>query len=141
MHGLLATPEELERRAEALVRIDRVAQGHDVDATVPQAVVHEPADDRQPVRARVPNRPLRAVTPRTESSRSAGAARRRSCSSAPPSQVLGAPGAQALVLDEVVVHRRLVVVAEVQHPGLTVQEPARILEQPVQAQEPRTVGR
>src|SRR5947209_985137 len=44
-------------------------------------------------------------------------------------QVLRAPRAAALVGDEVVVHRGLAIVAEVQHAGAIVQEPVRVLKQ------------
>src|SRR5215469_3971296 len=57
------------------------------------------------------------------------------------SQVLHPPGPQSLVLNEVVVHRWLAVVAEVQHPRLTVQEAPRVAEQAVQREKLRSVRR
>src|SRR4051812_24444115 len=57
------------------------------------------------------------------------------------SQVLGAPGAQALVQDEVVVHRGLAIIPEVQHARPIVQEAAGIGEELVEAEEARAVRR
>src|SRR5437868_1598910 len=57
------------------------------------------------------------------------------------SQVLRSPCPESRVGDKVVVHRRLAVVAEVQHTGLLVQKPTRVLKQSVEREKPRPVGR
>ena len=56
---LLAAAKELQADPKALVRVDRVAHRHDVDAAVTLAIVDEPANDRQPIGCGVPHRPLR----------------------------------------------------------------------------------
>ena len=144
--GLFLAAEELQADRERLVGIDRIGHRHDVDATVTPALVDEPADHRQPVRTGVPNGPLRPNLRARRSSRFALDGDSMLIRSLPRyrlllSQMLDAPRAQALVVNEVVVHRRLAVVAEVQHAWLVVQEALRIVKQAVEAEKARAVGR
>src|SRR5215467_7598506 len=60
---------------------------------------------------------------------------RCSCADCSASQVLGAPGAEALVGHEVVVHRRLAVVPEVQHARAAGEKCRGVVEQHVQRHE------
>src|SRR5207245_4933775 len=57
------------------------------------------------------------------------------------SEMLRPPGAETLVLNEVVVHGRLAVVAEVQHARTVVQEATWVLKQRFEGEESRAVRR
>src|SRR5258708_34755389 len=141
MDRLLGAAKELQVRHEALVRVGGVAEWHDVDAAVASAVVDKPANDGQPLWAGVTQLALRLGLRVRD--RRGGADWRADTheSLADLLEVLGAPGAEALILHEVVIHRRLAIIPEVQHAGLLVEKAARVLKQTVEVQKALAVRR
>src|SRR5260370_39437339 len=111
MERLLGAAEELQMGAEAFGRVGAVTQWHDVDAAVASAVVDKPANHGQPLWAGVTQLPLRLRLRVRDGLGGADWCADTHESLADLLEGLGAPGAEALILHEVVIHRRLAIIA------------------------------